>query len=368
MGTNPPPPGLLDIFEKVDKYVAIVAALVSAATIASDNYIVSFAFIIITCVMVNSWLWRVANRRTESGLLVSGKPARRYVYARYQRVLLISAAGLLTLAGVGWSIYQAIRLSRPGGPAEMAERTQILEIDAANVPTTTPDPTQDMATVPAGTFQMGSSADLAPPDPQRAQPQRTVYLSEYRIDLYEVTNEQYLAFVQATPHQPPENWENGDYPAQRARYPVTTVTWYDARDYCLFAGKRLPSEAEWEKAARGEDGRAYPWGDTFEAGRAHIGDANIYDAEPVGSYPKGGSPYGVYDLAGNVSEWVNDWYQADYYTLGLNDNPTGPPLGQYKVIRDGAYSQAVEFALSYNRLGVFEPGHSDPRIGFRCAK
>lgn len=369
MNDRNPSPHLLDIFEKVDKYAAIVAALVSAATFAGGNRIVSFAFILVACALVDAWLWRIANTRTTSGLLVGGKPVTRYTYPPYQRALLLCAAGLVTAAGLSWTIYHLV-VDPPAFEKAVTEGVQmnLVERIQETAATATLNPMDGMAKIPAGKFRMGSDSDLDPPDPQRARPEHSVYLDDYWIDLYEVTNALYLEFVQATKHAPPANWENGDYPAQRANQPVTTVNWYDARDYCRYKEKRLPSEAEWEKAARGKNGMLYPWGNTFEDGKAHIGSDDIYDTKPVGSYPDGASPYGVFDMAGNVWEWVNDWYQADYYTLKILDNPAGPPQLQFKVMRGGAYPDAINLALTYNRLGTFEPGYSSPQVGFRCAK
>lgn len=220
-----------------------------------------------------------------------------------------------------------------------------------------------MVLVPGGSFTMGS--DSTRPD---EKPAHEVVLDAFYIDRYEVTNRLYGTFMEATGAHAPVHWE--DERVNAPDQPVVGVRWYDARAYCAWAGKRLPTEAEWEKAARGSDGRRYPWGDEWGGGRAHVGqDYRKSSAKPapVGAYDKGQSPYGVYGMAGNVWEWVQDWYSPEYYAKSPRRNPEGPPEGRYKVFRGGSWVLDARFARSAYR-DKNEPGYRHDGLGFRCAK
>jgi formylglycine-generating enzyme required for sulfatase activity len=238
--------------------------------------------------------------------------------------------------------------------------------------------------VPAGEFLMGSG----PGDPQADEdemPQRVVTLGPYWIDETEITNAMYGACVAAGACSPPaainSNSRDSYYPSPEfSSYPVVFVDWVSARDYCAWAGRRLPTEAEWEKAARGSDGRIYPWGDSLTDELANFCDGNcafdwresaVDDGQqeigPVGSYPDGGSYYQVLDLAGNVYEWMADWYDETYYEGAPAENPLGPLSGSEVVIRGGSWYDGARFIRAANRVGV-SPSLSGDNIGFRCAE
>ena len=232
-----------------------------------------------------------------------------------------------------------------------------------------------MVLVPAGEFIMGSNEGNVD-----EKPAHQVYLDAYYIDKHEVTIGQYGEFLDVNSFDPPPLWTTMAQPSYENR-PVVNVDWKDASNYCKWAGKRLPTEAEWEKAARGTDGRLYPWGnDPPSPARANFGKDrdkwNNHEAlVPVGQMKEGKSPYGVYDLAGNVWEWVNDWYDPDYYAASPSRNPQGPISGKFKVIRGGSWDLAPERLRSAQRdLNVptttdyDSPAYRNFNSGFRCAK
>lgn len=208
-------------------------------------------------------------------------------------------------------------------------------------------------------------------------PRRKVHLEGFFIDLHEVTERDYFEFVQATGHAPPGHWVNGLYDAGRADHPVAHVDWYDADDFCRWAGKRLPTEEEWEKAARGANGRTYPWGESFDLRRAHLspGADVLLKTAPVGSYPGGISPYGAFDMIGNVWEWTDSWYLA-YPGNRLRS----PNFGmKFRVVRglsfhslghypEGAYQRVLEVYARASTRSYDPPGERLDDIGFRCVK
>lgn len=285
-------------------------------------------------------------------------------------------------------------------------------------------PPRDMVLVPAGPFIMGSERVDArrkgdeygsiKPFYVDERPQRRIVLPAFYIDKYEVTNSQYRDFVRAANYAVPEPWKASGYLLSReilnfatleklrqlgaqtyrldadtskmnreqllqaieraqSEYdslPVTGVKWQQAHDYCRWAAKRLPGEAEWEKAARGTDGREYPWGNTWDAKRLNGGGSGEWEkgVAPVGSYPAGASPYGVLDMAGNVMEWVQDWY-GPYPGNTWKSDAYGKT---YKVVRGGGWGGVGHYAIDHFYRTAYrlylKPDSNFTDIGFRCAQ
>ncbi len=277
----------------------------------------------------------------------------------------------------------------------------------------------EMVLIPAGEFEMGSTEQelnfLAKTIEEKQYLsfsgqwyQHTVYVDAFYIDRYEVTNAQYKEFVEATGHLKPSGnrlvkvtktqfkksmearglrpgevpsnfiearvasndfkpWDDSEF--NQPNQPVTCVSWEDAVAYAKWAGKRLPTEAEWEKAARGGlISKRYPWGDTISRNDANYGAWKDCLA-PVGSFAPNG--YGLYDVAGNVWEWVADWFDKDYYKLSPKDNPKGPETGRWRVLRGGSFGcvgGGFPFDLHCAKRQVKEPTHRSSSCGFRCAK
>ena len=270
---------------------------------------------------------------------------------------------------------------------------------------------KNMVLIPAGEFLMGSSEGEGAYD---EHPQHRVYLDVYYIDKYEVTNAQFKKFVETTgyvtdaerkgygevwnpkesgslrrfffrgvnwrrpnawrtisdnPKPYPKAWENYQL-SDKMDCPVVQVSWNDAQVYAAWAGKRMQTEAEWEKAARGTDGRKWPWGNEFDldidgvAIHANIGSDGPL---PVGCFPSGSSPYGAYNLAENVQEWVADWYASDYYACSSQNNPKGPETGKFRVVRGGSWKELKSYQVLSTNRAYQVPDYSSNFVGFRCA-
>jgi formylglycine-generating enzyme required for sulfatase activity len=222
-----------------------------------------------------------------------------------------------------------------------------------------------MVYVPAGPFIMGTNSGegIGPNTPREfndARPKHEVEVAAFYLDKTEVTNAEYQKYCEATHYPPPPHWPNGKFEASEAEVPVTHIHWWEAQAYAAWAGKRLPTEAEWEKAARGTDERNFPWGEKWNAENVVW---NVLRPQAVGSKPGGASPYGALDMAGNVFEWVNDWYKA--YPKAPHDFPD---FGEhYKVIRGGAFFGFDTIARTFYRSVAFPDTRSE-WVGLRCAK
>lgn len=229
-----------------------------------------------------------------------------------------------------------------------------------------------MAFIPAGEFLRGRSHSL-PDDSLKwfptllkdDRPVRKTFISAFYLDEHEVTNKQYLQFVLGTKHPAPYNWPRGKLPAGKETLPVVDVNWVDANAYCVWAGKRLPTEAEWERASRGlMEGGKYPWGDGAPTKSSSHFDS-LDGPYPVRQFPP--NYFGLFDMAGNVWEWCNDWYGKDYYQSAPDCDPKGPDTGLYRVLRGGSWADEPKFLTCANRSWA-RPAERSPNIGFRCAK
>ena len=225
--------------------------------------------------------------------------------------------------------------------------------------------------VPAGEFLMGSDNIKDTHSYKEERPQHVVFLDAFEIGVFPVTNQQYAIFVKATGREAPRYWPGGRIPEGREYHPVVYVSWHDAVAYCHWLSEktgqvwRLPTEAEWEKAARGIDGRIYPWGNQKPNKTLCNYNMHVGRTTQVGKYPDGVSPFGIYDMAGNVWEWCMDWYDATYYAKSPKANPTGPNHGKYRVLRGGAWNSDFKTVRSAFRH-ILIPTTVDYYFGFRC--
>ncbi|MBI4720728.1 MAG: formylglycine-generating enzyme family protein [Chitinivibrionia bacterium] len=226
-----------------------------------------------------------------------------------------------------------------------------------------------MIYIPAGEFLMGSSAEDVKNQAEIDEfPQRLVFVEGFYIDMFEVTNIQYKLFADSMKVKPPSHWIDGDYPVGMDGYPVVGVTWHDAQKYARFVGKRLPTETEWEKAARGTDGRKYPWGNEFDNTKCNNGP----QLAQIADFEAGKSPFGVFNMAGNAAEWVDAWYtpyvRTEHDRLDPDMPEHKPFYGnkRYRVYRGGSWNSFGKYLRCANREKA-RPGERWSFIGFRCA-
>ncbi len=294
---------------------------------------------------------------------------------------------VITLSGCGSTPEQE-------GAISFTNNTPVPTDSPADTPLPlTPFVTIDMILIPAGEFEMGQDADQSFASCQilfepykefmkcnlswfeDEEPVHTIHLDDYYIDKYEVTTADYQVCVQAGVCDQPEKTSSKTHDEyygnpEYADYPVIYVNWFDANTFCEWRGARLPTEAEWEKAARGTDGRIYPWGDNFDEGLGNFcipGENKYSDTAPVGSYPDDASPYGVMDMAGNVFEWVADWFKYDYFSNSPSENPQGPSDGTHRVMKSCNWSCDYTPSIrASDRFWRF-PDYGEYNYGFRCA-
>jgi formylglycine-generating enzyme required for sulfatase activity len=241
------------------------------------------------------------------------------------------------------------------------------------VPTPTPAPAgaeaptaplvaERMVEIPAGEFTMGNDGG-----DEDEKPAHTVTLETFEMDMFEVTNADFAKFVEATGYQT-EAEKAGEagwraYAEGKDNHPVVKVSWNDADAYCRWAGKRLPTEAEWEKAAKGEEGFIYPWGNEWDPAKANTKESGFRGTVAVGSFAEGASSYGVLDMAGNVWEWMADWYQP-YPNSAYKSDYFGE---KFKVTRGGGWFQEENLVTTSNRSAT-DPSAANDDLGFRCAR
>ena len=283
------------------------------------------------------------------------------------------ATVMLSMAGAAWALDVADMTIEwtPEGKKLAAERAKLPARD-------------EMVLIPAGWFLMGSDKKVDRLAYLPELPQRKVHLDAYEIDTFEVTTVQFLKFVLATNRPPLIDWryDGGNFQETMVNHPVMHVSWFDADTYCAWAGKRLPTEAEWEKAARGEDGRIYPWGNQ-PAGltRSNFGRGGLSGPVrdrperlmlyppiiSVDKYDNALSSHGLYQMVGNVAEWVSDWYDKDYYKTAPEKNPKGPEKGTQRSFRGGGWIDSTPSVRAAQRNGT-DPNTKMNWLGFRCAR
>jgi formylglycine-generating enzyme required for sulfatase activity len=283
-------------------------------------------------------------------------------------IIFVFGSFLLMIGMMLWESNKAYKMKElaqsiktESRPAATSAPTQ----DYSMYKTRVGDEGREMVQIPEGPFTMGS----ADGDPDET-PEHQIFLKVYYLDVREVNQEEYARFAKMTKRLMPriEVFEDDQSKLLKPEFAAMSVSWDDAVAYCKWAGKRLPSEAEWEKAGRGEGKRRYPWGDTFENGRANVDgseDGYRYLAPP-GSFEAGRSPYGLYDMTGNVAEWVADSYDEGYYKKSPYRDPKGSEEGEIKVVRGGSWRETEHNARLSKRFAA-KRWRTDITIGIRCA-
>ena len=278
------------------------------------------------------------------------------------------AITVLFLLVIIWEIKKSVDHDKV--VAKLAVKAKNVEIDDNRdfsiFETLVGDDAREMILIPEGVFTRGSDSGGFD-----EKPQQEIYLDAFYVDKYEVTVESYNKFRRAANYiEPAVPFFQGDHTVlQTPGFPVVGVSWLDAVNFCKWAGKRLLTEAEWEKAARGTHGLVYPWGNKILPKRTNLaGKADGFEfMAPVGSFPMGRSVYGVYDMGGNVSEWVEDWYDQFYYQTAPLMNPTGVDNSKNRVFRGGSWDSRTVDIRAAKRFAA-TPGRKDAVVGFRCGR
>lgn len=274
------------------------------------------------------------------------------------------------------SVMVAVGVALSASALEAADKPAANGATAASVGTNRGKDGAPMVLIPAGPFLMGSNEGLP-----NERPEHTVALKAYYIDQFEITAGRYQKFIESAQRNIPPTWDDEAAQAM-GDLPAVGMSWSDAAAYCKWAGRRLPTEAEWEKAARGTDGRRYPWGHMQPFVDIANYNRGIWVSEAITLVPvnsglegmsvrhglkEGGkSPYGLFHMAGNAAEWVADWYDREYYQKTPDANPPGPTSGDKRVIRGGSWAD-LPTALRVTSRFSAEPDYEDRTIGFRCA-
>ena len=279
-------------------------------------------------------------------------------------------------------------LAHPQAPTSETPAPETVADSLEADPPVLPPAPSGMVAVPQGEYWMGrvhffvvDAIGWFERDRMDNTPAHRVTLDAFYVDRNEVTNEDYLKFVDQEGHSKPWQWPKGEIAGGEERIPVYNVSWEDADAYCAWVGKRLPTEAEWEKAARGGlDRKRFPWGDEgMGLGGYEVNDDSLaaktgkrahtnypFGPSPVGSYPS--NEYGLNDMSGNVWEWVDDWYYRNYYSISPLENPPGPETGKYKIIRGGGWSDSDDRNLMNHFRSYADPEVKSTTVGFRCAQ
>jgi formylglycine-generating enzyme required for sulfatase activity len=283
-------------------------------------------------------------------------------------IIFVFASFLLMIGLLAYESYKAKQMKQLAASVKSEARPTVRSVQAQDFSmykTKMGDEGREMVQIPEGPFTMGSNEG----DPDEA-PEHQVYLKGFYLDQKEVTQEEYMRFARMTKRAMPriEVFDDDQSKVLKPELAAMSVSWDEAAAYCKWAGKRLPSEAEWEKAGRGESKRKYPWGDKFVTNAANVDgteDGYKYLAPP-GSFDAGRSPYGLYDMTGNVAEWVEDSYDERYYKKSPFRDPKGPENADLKVVRGGSWRETEHNARLSKRFAA-KHWRTDVTIGIRCA-